>query len=333
VTHAPLTVSEIERAIEALVRQRRLHRGPWEAAALNRLLGRSRRPLTSTLAGLAQLGLLRPEGDGRWRLTAIGNEVLDARTRGDWRPLARVVLRHHDLSAEVLALISAANTERDSVNVVIKRTYAGRVAPAAAAVASWPPEWRHGDHLLIPRDVLEDVMTANALDIATGRPSWVEAREAVGHRAEAYSLRWCRQQHGSAAVVHVAGDEKDFLGYDIEVVRVEPSELIECKGSRSRELTFVWSDNERRTAQDHGPRYRVHFWGSIDLRRDPADEYAKLVASGYPTVIGNPAELVTSGALAAECAVWRVRIGIADHDENNAQVSTFETDVAPSTDR
>ncbi len=36
-----------------------------------------------------------------------------------------------------------------------------------------------------------------------------------------------------------------------------------------------------------GRLYAVHFWGGIDLACDPAGEYARLRANGYPLVIYN----------------------------------------------
>ena len=162
------------------------------------------------------------------------------------------------------------------------------------------------DHFVVPLDALQVAMVGAAMEIADGRPNWVEDRERVGHRAEAYSLRLEREQHGAGAVLHVSRDEGDQFGYDLEDISIEPSRLIECKGSRSRNVSFVMSVNELAVAGQHPDRYEIHFWGCIDLGRSATEEYVNLRETGGPIVIRDPAGAIKRDELSAEAAAWRV---------------------------
>lgn len=283
-----------------------MRRGPWEAERLSRLFGRSTRPLRSTLRQLAALGFLATDSDGRWTLTQVGAEILDARLTGDWGPLAVLMLRAGDLEREVLAFLAEAETWNG--NARLPRARARTIAPALAAVVGWQPEWRAEAHLVVPIDVLHVAMADAAMEIADGRPEWVEERERVGHRAEAYSLRLEREQRGSGAILHVSRDEGDQFGYDLEDTSTNPSRLIECKGSRSHALRFVLSRNELGAADEHPDRYEIHFWGRINLGRSPAEDYAALRTAGYPTVIRDPAGAIQRDELTAEAHTWKVHL-------------------------
>jgi hypothetical protein len=296
---------EIERAVEALSRERAIQPGPWDAKQLNRMFGRSVRPLRSTLRHLAALGLLAFDRDGRWGLTRAGSEILDARIAGDWGPLTVLTLRAGDLEREVLAFLREADAQDGKAHLLQARAHT--VAPALAAVVGWQPAWRRERHFVVPLDVLQVAMAGAAMEIADGRPGWVEQRERVGHRAEAYSLRLERDHHGAGAILHVSRDAGDGFGYDLEDVSIDPSRLIECKGSRSSRLRFVMSANELATAEKHFARYEIHFWGDINLDRGPVEDYAALREAGYPAIIGDPAGAIERGELVADADAWNVR--------------------------
>jgi hypothetical protein len=91
----------------------------------------------------------------------------------------------------------------------------------------------------------------------------------------------------------------------VEDRSINPRRCIEVKGRRETEFMFYLSANEWNKAHALGPNYEVQFWGGIDLTIDPAVEYSKLRASGYPIVIPNlTAELGNS--LEAVAVNWRV---------------------------
>jgi hypothetical protein len=304
VTDPALTPLEIERAVDALTRQRTFRREPWEAEELNRILGRSGRPLRSTLRQLAALGLLVFDPDGRWALTRVGAEVLDGRSAGDWGPITALTLRAGNLEREVLAFLGEATTDGEHARLLQSRTRT--VAPALAAVVGWQPAWRTDDEFIVPLETLKTAMAAAAMEIADGRPDWVEERERVGHRAEAYSLRLERELHGAGVVLHVSRDEGDRFGYDLEDISTEPSRLIECKGSRSTTLSFVMSANELEVARRNPDRYEIHYWGGISLRRSPDDDYRALREAEYPIVMTDPADAINRSELVAEAVAWKL---------------------------
>lgn len=303
-----LTPLEIERAVDRLSRERAIRREPWKTEKLSRVFGRSARPVRSTLRRLTALGLLALGQDGRWTLTQTGAEILDARVVGNWGPLTALTLRAGDLEREVLAFLGEAETDEGHARLLQARTRT--IAPALAAVVGWRPTWRTDDHFVVPLDALQVAMAGAAMEIADGRPDWVEDRERVGHRAEAYSLRLEREQHGPGAILHVSRDEGDRFGHDLEDISSDPSRLIECKGSRSGALAFVMSANELAVASEQPDRYEIQYWGAINLARSPIEDYTALRGAGYPTVIRDPAGAIARGELDAEAEAWKVRLPI-----------------------
>lgn len=300
----PFTPGEIERAVDALARERIIKREPWDTARLNSIIGRSARPLRSTLQQLSSLGVLRPVIDGRWTLTRAGIEVLEARSAGQWNPLIRLVLRTGQLDREILAFLAEATEEGTEVCLSQTRTHA--VAPTLSTIFDWQPEWRYAAGFRIPRDALQAAMNESALEIAEGRPDWVEDRERVGHRAEAYSLRFEREVRGPGAVLHVSRDEGDQFGFDLEDISEYPSRLIECKGSRQENLSFIVSKKELEVARMEPERYEIHFWGRISLDKDPRDEYGHLRHADYPIVIRNLAARIDQKELRLEATSWLI---------------------------
>jgi hypothetical protein len=230
--------------------------------------------------------------------------VLDARARGDWGALAVLVLRAGNLERDILAFLTEASTVEGNVQLLRARTRT--IAPALAAVLGWHTTWRVDDQFVVPLAALTAAMADAALETAARRPDWVEARERIGQRAEAYSLRLERELHGPGAILHVSQDAGDQFGYDLEDVSADPSRLIECKGTASPSLTFIITRNELDVARRNPNRYEIHHWANISLRRSPEEEYVGLRAAAYPTVIRDPAGAIEHGELRLEPAAWRV---------------------------
>ncbi|MBI2502520.1 MAG: DUF3883 domain-containing protein [Candidatus Latescibacteria bacterium] len=101
--------------------------------------------------------------------------------------------------------------------------------------------------------------------------------------------------------------DDDSLGYDIEDVSVTPQRRIEAKASTTREVRFILSANEWEVAHRHGDDYEVHFWGGIDVTRQPADEYQVLRKAGYPIVYRNVARLHAEGRLTARPLQYQIQ--------------------------
>jgi hypothetical protein len=259
----------------------------------------------STLAQLVGLDLLNVDSDGRWHLTAIGTEVLDARSHGNWTPLVLLLLRAGDLERDVISFLGEAKVSKDCA--VLPRKRARTISPVMATIVDWVPEWRDDRLFIMPLDVLRSAMADAAMEIAEGRPGWVADRERVGHRAEAYSLRLERELCGAGSILHISRDGGDRYGYDLEDISTQPSRLIECKGSRSRDLNFIVSANELAVARRHPDRYEVHHWAQINLGRAPDEDYAALRGMGYPTVIKDLDGALERRDLTAECVAWQIK--------------------------
>ena len=86
-------------------------------------------------------------------------------------------------------------------------------------------------------------------------------------------------------------------------------ECLEVKGSRDGEIVFYVSENEWSRAHELGQRYVIHFWGEIDLRRDPTEEFKILRAAGYPKIIPDFAAEMRRNPAAwiATPVKWRIR--------------------------
>jgi hypothetical protein len=69
---------------------------------------------------------------------------------------------------------------------------------------------------------------------------------------------------------------------------------------------FFLSDNEWKRAREHADAYEIHFWGGIDLARQPADEFPVLRALGFPVVVTGIIDQVAQGVWCADAVRWRV---------------------------
>ena len=107
-------------------------------------------------------------------------------------------------------------------------------------------------------------------------------REAVGHRAEAYSFHLLRLESKlPSSIVWVSRDDQG-LGYDIEDRSGEAVHRVEVKGSQGEEVRFLLTAHEHNVAHQDPSSYEVHFWGEIDLNRSPDLEFSKLRERGFP---------------------------------------------------
>ena len=160
----------------------------------------------------------------------------------------------------------------------------------------------------IPQSLVAELNTVWALLPSQAEaPTWVLERKAVGDRAEMYTVQTERSRIADPSrVVWVARDADD-LGWDVEDRSMAPVRCIEVKGRRDRAVVIYMSKNEWSKARLLGARYEIHFWGEIDLNREPAVEYAALRAGGYPLVILDLHERRRKGEWIAESVRWRVR--------------------------
>jgi len=162
-------------------------------------------------------------------------------------------------------------------------------------------------HVTVPAALLADLNSVWAIFPPPPEvPPWALERKEIGNRAEAYSVQLERSRVRDPALVAWVARDTDALGWDVEVRTANPVRCIEVKGSREPDVVFFMSQNEWQQAASLGGRYEVHFWGEIALKREPAVEYATLVASGYPVVLADPAALVQRNDYSATAVRWRI---------------------------
>ena len=142
----------------------------------------------------------------------------------------------------------------------------------------------------------------------------IDHRKAIGDRGELYSYYFEQSRADDANSIRWVARDDESLGYDIEDVSKKPQRRIEVKASRAAESRFYLSANELNVACSHGENYEIHFWGTIDLDRTPADEYQRLRAEGYPIIYRNVSQRLEEGSLIAQPTQYLVESTVSPCD-------------------
>ncbi|MEX2447989.1 MAG: DUF3883 domain-containing protein [Solirubrobacterales bacterium] len=245
-------------------------------------------PVKGLLEFLGSCGLLENEGAG-WRLSRAGEDAFGRLAAEDWSPYAHALLASGAYEGELARLLEGAAEDGDRLRCPLAAL--PRLAPRAGALLAWDPDLREGHDLVASLALLDTLLASSAMENAAEIPSWVQDNNTVGWRAELYSLRLERGRLGAKRVLHTSRDAGDGFGYDIETTGCK-SRLIEVKGSRSAAMGFHLSRRELEVAREEPDRHELHFWGEIDLGRNPADEYAALRRDKYPVVIDDLAAAI-----------------------------------------
>lgn len=106
---------------------------------------------------------------------------------------------------------------------------------------------------------------------------FLRERREVGNLAEDLVLRLEQERLRAAGCeveaqcVRRVSKLKVDAGYDIESFHATSRGLhydrfIEVKGSKGAEVRFIWSENERKVAEELGARYWIYFQGGIDVK-------------------------------------------------------------------
>ena len=127
-----------------------------------------------------------------------------------------------------------------------------------------------------------------------------------------YTVQHERSRVSDPSGIAWVARDSDLLGWDVEDRTLSPIRCIEVKGRRDSMQQFYLSENELRKARELGSSYELHFWGNIDLNREPSVEYAVLRASGYPLVLPDFHSALTSGNWQVEPVRWRISPKAAD---------------------
>jgi hypothetical protein len=295
---------DLEGAAAVLVTLERRRRRSWSTsdfAGLARV--RVRMSAGELLAKLAECGLVNGLED-QWVRSDRGDAVVEALLAHDWAPYCDALLVLEDVSCQAINLIRVGTVQGATWRCLLIR--AQKAAPTLTTILSWRADFRDGPTLAVPVHVLEVASNDYLMAAARETPTWVKDREAVGHRAEAYSMRHVAAQLGASRLLWVSVDVGDQYGYDIEADDGDGQRAIEVKGSRGRDLSFVLTAKERAVAERLGAAYEIQYWGEISLDREPEAEYELLVGRGYPRVIQNPASVLDGEEWTLECVAWHV---------------------------
>lgn len=247
---------------------------------------------------------------GSLKRTKIGNVVAKAIAQKDHQPLAEVLIRSGCFHDQARILIENGRVREDGALICPART-ARSGAPQLLGVLTYWEEIELLPEVRIPQRLLEQLTSIWALTPPPAEvPTWAKERQEVGNRAESYTVQDERMRLGPTGISNIVWVARDnsALGYDVEDRSVTPHRCIEVKGSRDSEVLFFLSDNEWNKAQSMRSRYIIHFWGEIDLRRDPATEFLALKAAGYPKIINDIAGEILSAtpAWSALPVRWKI---------------------------
>lgn len=239
--------------------------------------------------------------------TRAGDRIARAVSRGEFPVLGITLIRAGFFHDQARVLIETGRVGEDGR----LRCRVGAVQKVAAQLfgllALWPSVQLSQSILVVPPDLLSELTSVWALLPPPAEiPAFALERKRVGDRAEMYSVQAERSRAIDPSLIAWVARESDTLGWDVEDRSITPYRCIEVKGRRDEDVIFYLSENEWKQAQELGPRYEVHFWGSIDLGRDPALEYAALRAEGYPLVLKDMASQLAGGRWIATATRWRI---------------------------
>jgi Domain of unknown function (DUF3883) len=309
-----LTAVRLERLLRLLIDYPRLEETVDRATRdrmLWRLVGGPIYEVDRLVGVLVSVGVL--DANQPPRRTRIGHATASAARRGDRRPLGRLLVRSGVFHDQARMLLELAERTNDG-SLMCPTRAARQAAPQLVGLLQWWPDVQIGLDLRVPEEVASEFNAIWALMPPPVIPPWVTERKAVGDRAEMYTVQRERDAIGAAAPIRWVSRETDALGWDVEDASVDPIRVIEVKGSRSGVPSFIITGNEWAQATEIGSRYEIHFWGGIDLNRDPTAEYVQLQNQGYPIVIADPVRAIASGAWSATPDRYRITRGDASPD-------------------
>ena len=215
---------------------------------------------------LARLGLLHVDSD-RYSLSRNGRRAVtlsEARAR---REVAELLIQSGLIHEQVRQVIEASTVDPKGM----ARSQVSQLRHSApqllGLLRAWP-DIVGRSFVRIPPELFAVIDAPWSL---VPSPSGSEGtREAVGHRAEAYSYYLLRIESNSPTTIAWVSRDDQGLGYDIEDRSSGTIQRVEVKGSQGKEVRFLLTANEHNVAHQDPGSYEVHFWGEINLRRSPA---------------------------------------------------------------
>ena len=256
---------------------------------------------------LARLGLLHVQSD-RYHLSLKGRRIVTLSEDRARTELAELIIQSGFLHDQVRQLIEATTMEDDG----LARSRVGPLRHSAPQLLGLLRAWPGivgSSFVRIPSKLFAAIDTPWSL---VPLPSLEDGtNKSVGSRAEAYSFHFLRLgSERPDAVAWVARDDEG-LGYDIEDRSSGETNRVEVKGSQRDEVRFFLSANEHQVAHHDPGNYELHFWGEINLNRDPNSEFSMLRERGFPLIFEDLAAHLADHRLAAVPTKYRVTLGSA----------------------
>ena len=234
--------------------------------------------ITQLVHVLARLGILHVDSD-RYYLSRKGRRAATLSEDRARRELAELLIQSGLLHEQVRQVVQASIIDHEGMarsKVVQLRHSAPQIL---GLLRAWPnivgPSF-----VRIPPTLFDMIDAPWSL---VPSPSEKEGiREAIGHRAEAYSFHLLRSESNyPTSVVWVSRDDQG-LGYDIEDRSEGQVHRVEVKGSQGKDVRFLLTANELDVAHQDPGSYEIHFWGEINLNRSPDVEFSTLRNRGFP---------------------------------------------------
>lgn len=248
---------------------------------------------------LLSLGLLGHKPP-HLQLTRSGRQVATQDHQHGGRLLARQIISRGLLLKQARVLIESCEPD-DGGALRCRRDLAISRAPQLTGLLRRFPEVEFVAHLVIPRELVAELDNAW---IPAATRSRVDHRKSLGDRGEEFSYRYERDNAADHTRIHWVAQYDENLGYDIEETTESTRRLIEVKASAAIDVKFYLSTNEWRVASENPAAYEVQFWGGVNLAADPAEEYQRLRASGYPIVFTGLHTHVQAGRLLLEASQY-----------------------------
>jgi hypothetical protein len=264
--------------------------------------GGPRTEIDELLNVLTRSGLAQVQSSRVFR-TRQGQRLVEMGAERRRCELALLLIRRGWYHDQIRLFLRVAS--HDAGRLVASRSEATAIAPQLVGTLRPLEDDPTAPILAISGSLVADLDSPWTL-IPSVMPGAPDARVTVGKRGEAYSFQFLRAQAANRdKILWVAADD-ETLGHDIEDHGVDPIHRIEVKASADTRVRFILSSNEFRRSREHGAQYTVHFWGGINLHRDPAREYEAMIDAGYPVVFPHLAHAIESGDLVAEPRDWLV---------------------------
>ena len=227
---------------------------------------------------LARLGLLHVDS-GRYYLSRKGRRAATLSEDRARTELAELLIQSGFMHDQVRQVIEASTIDHEGMACSTVGQLRHSAPQLLGLLRAWP-DIVGLSFVRIPPNLFAVIDAPWSL---VPSPSEREGtREAVGHRAEAYSFYLLRLESSCpTSVVWVSRDDQG-LGYDIEDRSAGAVHRVEVKGSQSKDVRFLLTAHEHHVAHQDSRSYEVHFWGEINLNRSPDIEFRTLREQGFP---------------------------------------------------